>query len=98
MKTMFLTTILGPDSPGIIKSLAHTTRNLGGEWLTSKVIKLDDQFAAIMRVAIESSNEEKLKEELGNTFPQLQFVFVLKRPPSFKKNYQPFCCYCIVTQ
>lgn len=75
MKIMFITTILGPDSPGIIKSLAHTTRGLGGEWLTSKVIKLDGQFAAMMRVVIEPASEEKLKAELEKTFPDLQFVY-----------------------
>jgi glycine cleavage system regulatory protein len=75
MKIMFITTVLGPDSPGIIKSLAHTTRDLGGEWLTSKVVKLDGQFSAIMRVVIDPDKEDALKAELKRNFPDLQFVY-----------------------
>ena len=52
MRTNFITTVYGPDIPGIVKALAQTTRRQGGEWLTSKVIKLDGRFAAIMSVLL----------------------------------------------
>ena len=75
MKSNFITTIYGAVFPGMIKSLAETTRSLGGEWLTSKVIKLDGQFAAIMNVVVAEELEEKLKSGLKQKFPHLHFVY-----------------------
>lgn len=75
MTKTFISTISGPDSLGIIKSLAQTTRGLGGEWITSKVMKLDGQFAALMKVTIEQVNEDALKNKLEEQFPQLTFSY-----------------------
>jgi len=75
MRTNFITTVHGPDIPGIIKALAQTTRSQGGEWLTSKVIKLDGRFAAIMSVLIEEKTEMALKSTLEREYPSLQFVY-----------------------
>lgn len=75
MRTNFITTVYGSDIPGVIKALAQTTRSQGGEWLTSKVIKLDGQFAAIMSVVIEEDLELNLKSTLEQRFPSLSFVY-----------------------
>jgi glycine cleavage system regulatory protein len=75
MRTNFITTVYGSDIPGVIKALAQTTRSQGGEWLTSKVIKLDGQFAAIMSVVIEEDLELNLKSTLDQQFPSLSFVY-----------------------
>ncbi len=75
MKSNFITTIYGSVFPGVIKSLAETTRSLGGEWLTSKVIKMDGQFAAIMNVLVAEEMEQKLKSGLEKKFPTLSFVY-----------------------
>jgi glycine cleavage system regulatory protein len=75
MKSNFITTVYGPVIPGIIKVLAQATRSLGGEWLTSKVVKLDGQFAAIMNVVIEQEQEKALKSSLEQKFPSLNFVY-----------------------
>jgi len=74
MRTNFITTVYGAAIPGIIKALAQTTRSQGGEWLTSKVIKLDGQFAAIMSVVIDKDLEMKLKLTLEQTYPSLSFI------------------------
>ena len=74
MKSVFITTITGPDSPGIIKSLAETTRGIGGEWETSKVMKLGGQFAALMKVLVAEESASALKEALEKQFPQLVFT------------------------
>jgi glycine cleavage system regulatory protein len=79
MKSNFITTVYGPVVPGIIKVLAQATRSLGGEWLTSKIIKLDGQFAAIMNVIVEEEQEKALKSSLEEKFPSLRFVYT---PPS----------------
>ncbi|MCP3892205.1 MAG: transcriptional regulator [Desulfobulbaceae bacterium] len=75
MTSNFITTVYGSDIPGIIKSLALSTRRHGGEWLTSKVIKLDGQFAAIMNVVVSEEREVALKESLEEKFPTLHFVY-----------------------
>jgi len=75
MKSNFITTVYGSVIPGIIKVLAQATRNLGGEWLTSKIIKLDGQFAAIMNVVVEEEQEKVLKSTLEQNFPRLCFVY-----------------------
>ena len=75
MKSNYITTVYGPDIPGIIHSLAKLTRGYEGEWLTSKVIKTDGQFAAIMSVVIHSTKEAELKSSLEKTFPLLTFVY-----------------------
>lgn len=74
MKNVFISTITGPDSLGIIKSLAEVTRSVGGEWLTSKVMKLDGQFAALMKVSIDEDKQAQLHEELVREFPHLVFT------------------------
>jgi glycine cleavage system regulatory protein len=75
MKSNFITTVYGPVIPGIIKVLAQATRSLGGEWLTSKIIKLDGQFAAIMNVVVEEKLEKTLKSTLEEKFAGLHFVY-----------------------
>lgn len=75
MRSNFITTVYGPDVPGVVKLLAETTRFFGGEWLTSKVIKLDGQLAAIMSVVVDRDKEVKLKSTLETKFPGLQFIY-----------------------
>lgn len=74
MKETYISTVSGPSSPGIIKALAQTTRDHGGEWLASKVMKLDGQFSALMKVSIVAENVEPLKEALATEFSQLRFT------------------------
>lgn len=75
MNKNFITTVYGADVPGILRSLAYVTRDHGGVWLTSKIIKVDGQFAAIMSVAIAQEQEEPLKAALENEFCDLKFVY-----------------------
>lgn len=79
MMTNFITTVYGSDVLGVIRSLAQTTRREGGEWLTSKVIKLDGQFAAIMSVVVEEEQEMGLKSALEQEYPDLSFVYAQAR-------------------
>lgn len=82
MKSNFITTVYGPVIPGIIKVLAQATRSLGGEWLTSKVIKLDGQFAAIMNVIVEQEQEKILKSGLEEKFPSFRFIYSVPKTAS----------------
>lgn len=73
MATVFITTIVGEDKPNTIKDIAEITRSLGGEWSKSKVSKLDNQFAALMKVVIDEKNEQELKDKLQSAYPDLHF-------------------------
>lgn len=75
MTSNFITTVYGSDIPGVLRSLARVTRDFGGVWLTSKVIKVDGQFAAIMNVAVDTDQEEPLKAALEHEFTTLTFVY-----------------------
>ncbi|BHH86039.1 glycine cleavage system transcriptional repressor [Desulforhopalus sp. 52FAK] len=74
MKETYISTVSGPSTPGIVKALAETTRFHGGEWLASKVMKLDGQFSALMKVSIEAESVEPLQKALIEEFSDLQFV------------------------
>ncbi|BHH85636.1 glycine cleavage system transcriptional repressor [Desulforhopalus sp. 52FAK] len=75
MKRKFVATVMGPASSGIVKSLAEATRELGGEWSTSKVMKLDGRFTAMMEVAVDDDLEMLLKDTLADKFPDLEFYY-----------------------
>lgn len=79
MKNTFIMSVVGPESPGLIKLLAETTRKLGGEWTTSKVMRLDGQLTAMMKVVIEQDTEEQLKADLAAKFDELQFTYTSAR-------------------
>jgi len=75
MKRQFITTIVGEDSAHLIKRLAEVTRLMGGEWLKSKVMRLDGQFSAMMKVSIDQDKEAALRAKLEKTYPHLQFTY-----------------------
>ncbi|WP_394388497.1 ACT domain-containing protein [Shewanella woodyi] len=75
MKKLFIASVVGHIAPGVIKSLAEVTRRFDGEWVTSKVIKLDGHFCAMMKVAIKPEAEDELKSCLVSEFDGLHFIF-----------------------
>jgi glycine cleavage system regulatory protein len=75
MKSTFIMSVVGPDSPSAIKAIAETTRGLGGEWLQSKVMRLDGNLTAMMKVVVDLENETRLKSELEKDFSGLQFFY-----------------------
>lgn len=88
MKSTFVMSVVGPDSHGAIKSIAETTRGAGGEWTTSKVMRLDGQLSAMMKVVVEAEKEAELKSKLSNDFSEFQFFFsgVVSREDTATKN------------
>jgi glycine cleavage system regulatory protein len=72
MDSCFIMSVTGPFTPDIINQLAHHSRNQGATWNTSKVIRLDNQFTALMQVSIASIDEARLTSSLLEAFPQLQ--------------------------
>jgi glycine cleavage system regulatory protein len=75
MQHKFITTVLGTLQPNLLQSLAQVSREIGASWETSKVIKLDGQFVAMMRVMIDVDKEASLKQTLEQQFAHLTFVY-----------------------
>lgn len=75
MKIQFISTVVGPLGPDVLKSLAGLSRECGAEWLSSKLIMLDGQFAAMMRVCIDDDKDANLRARLEQAFPNLSFVY-----------------------
>ncbi|MBB1270905.1 glycine cleavage system protein R [Shewanella sp. SR44-3] len=72
MDSCFIMSVTGPFTPDIINQLAHHNRQHGARWDTSKVIRLNNHFAALMQVSIASIDKAKLTSSLLEAFPQLQ--------------------------
>ena len=66
---MLVMTLLGPDRPGLVESVASLVAEAGGNWLESRMSRLGGQFAGILRVEVPPGNQEKLSaslEQLGS--------------------------------
>lgn len=50
MRCYLVMTVLGPDRPGLVSSLAETVARHGGNWLESRMARLAGQFAGIVRI------------------------------------------------
>ena len=87
MKDTYISTVVGPSSPGIIKALAQTTRDHGGEWLASRVVKLDGQLSALMKVCIEQENVAPLRTALAQQFIEYHFFYSPAVNPTHERTH-----------
>jgi glycine cleavage system regulatory protein len=53
-------TIIGPDRPGLVESVAALVAGHDGNWLESKMSRLGGQFAGILRVEVPENQEATL--------------------------------------
>ncbi|MBY5993898.1 glycine cleavage system protein R [Ferrimonas balearica] len=67
MTALFLMTVMGPDRPGMLNQLAALTHQHQGKWLNSRMINLEGQFAAIIKVEVPKSQQQQLQEALMET-------------------------------
>ncbi|WP_087016229.1 glycine cleavage system protein R [Thaumasiovibrio subtropicus] len=65
MNTEFTITIAGHDRPNLMNQLAATTHSLGGKWLVSKLNRLDNQIAGIIRIDVPNQSAVQLKAALS---------------------------------
>jgi len=59
-------TIVGPDRPGLVDSVASLVAEHHGNWLESRMSRLGGQFAGILRVEVPSESEASLISALKN--------------------------------
>lgn len=64
MLSHLVMTIIGPDRPGLVESLASTITAHGGNWLESRMGHLGGQFAGILRVQVPEESVVAMTEAL----------------------------------
>ena len=60
MQRLLVMTVVGPDRPGLVESVASLVTQHGGNWLESRMSRLGGQFAGILRVEVPPQNERPL--------------------------------------
>lgn len=64
MQHRLVMTIIGPDRPGLVDSVAGLVAKHKGNWLESRMSRLGGFFAGILRVEVPHENEQRLRASL----------------------------------
>lgn len=64
MTTSLVMTVLGPDRPGLVRTLSDTVASHGGNWLEGRMARLAGQFAGIIRVECSEDSADILAQKL----------------------------------
>jgi glycine cleavage system regulatory protein len=62
--TDLVLTLIGPDRPGLVESVAERVTAHGGNWLESRMAHLAGQFAGILHVEVPAENVPALRASL----------------------------------
>ncbi len=81
MNIPLVMTVIGPDRPGLVDSVASLVAEHGGNWLESRMCHLGGQFAGLLRVEIDDSQGEKLRAALSELSGQ-QLEIIVHRSSS----------------
>lgn len=65
MHQSLIMTVLGPDRPGIVRSLSETVARHGGNWLESRMVRLAGQFTGVVRIDGSAESIRALAAELS---------------------------------
>lgn len=71
MTTPFILSVVGTDSPGVLRQLAQLIHQHQGKWLNSKVANLEGVFTALIKLDLPASQVQQLQEALLS-LPNLQ--------------------------
>ena len=64
MTRSLVLTVIGPDRPGLVESLARAVADHGANWQESRLAHLAGQFAGMVRVAVAEEQEAPLTRAL----------------------------------
>jgi glycine cleavage system regulatory protein len=64
MHSSLVMTVIGPDRPGLVDTLATLIAQHGGNWTESRMAHLGGQFAGILQVVVPTANVAALQAEL----------------------------------
>jgi glycine cleavage system regulatory protein len=76
MQRSLVMTVLGPDRPGLVRSLADLVAAHGGNWLESSMSRLGGQFAGILRIEVPVEKQADLTAALKGLDSQSLTVVV----------------------
>jgi glycine cleavage system regulatory protein len=85
MNIPLVMTVIGPDRPGLVDSVASLVAEHGGNWLESRMCHLGGQFAGLLRVEIDESAGEKLRAALSELSGQ-KLEIIVHRSSSDESN------------
>lgn len=75
MRSSLVVTVVGPDRPGIVESIASAVTARRGNWVESKMARLAGQFAGVLLVDVPREEREALAVDLrGLTSRDLQLT------------------------
>jgi glycine cleavage system regulatory protein len=89
MKSIVLS-VLGDDKPGLIDALSSVVVSHNGDWVESKMSKIEGKFAGILRIDAPDDNMDALVNDLAASNLGLSIACEELRPPvqpSRFKNY-----------
>ncbi|MBV7317075.1 ACT domain-containing protein [Shewanella sp. NIFS-20-20] len=75
MQQTMITSVQGPIAANTLTELARLSRQAGAHWLTSKIIQLEGQFSALIKLEVEAHQLITLQQTLQNAMPQLAFHY-----------------------
>jgi glycine cleavage system regulatory protein len=64
MNASLVMTIIGPDRPGLVQSLAAVVADHQGNWVESRMSHLAGQFAGILQIDIDATKMDRLIDSL----------------------------------
>ena len=64
VQVSLILTVIGPDRPGLVETLAQLVSSHGGNWLESRMAHLAGQFAGLLRVLVPQDSVAALREAL----------------------------------
>ena len=64
MQTELILAVVGDDRPGMVQDAANCVREVGGNWLESRMTRLAGKFAGVVRVSLPEASTAVLVEKL----------------------------------
>lgn len=69
-QSSLILTLIGPDRPGLVRTVAEMVAERGGSWLESRMARLAGQFAGIVQVGVPAERIEALTAALAGLAEQ----------------------------
>jgi len=65
MRSTFVLTVIGPDRPGLVETLAKTITDHDANWLESRMARLSGKFAGVLRIDAPKEQGQPLSDALN---------------------------------
>jgi glycine cleavage system regulatory protein len=89
MQHSLVMTVIGPDRPGLVESIASAVSQHGGNWLESRMSHLGGQFAGILRIEFPAEKEAAIMASLNALETQRLSVVIHLDMSPLKREDKP---------